>query len=95
MLEDAKSLMEQKGWNEDLLRSLLLEEVSNHIINTIVVEEEIEGWDKPWSILNGSCKFSISSSWEVLRTLDVVQDIFEHIYIKGIPFKVSFFLWRL
>ncbi|XP_070035218.1 uncharacterized protein [Nicotiana tomentosiformis] len=40
-------------------------------------------------------KFNVSSAWQILRhRADPNQD-FKLMWIKGLPFKISFFLWRL
>ncbi|KAK4718156.1 hypothetical protein R3W88_016494 [Solanum pinnatisectum] len=46
-------------------------------------------------MLNGSGKFIVRSAWEILRITEVKKEIFDNIWVKGVPFKVSFFLWRV
>lgn len=37
----------------------------------------------------------MGSAWELLRQRDNILDNFQQLWIKGAPFKVSFFFWRL
>nr|XP_009773546.1 PREDICTED: uncharacterized protein LOC104223745 [Nicotiana sylvestris] len=42
-----------------------------------------------------SGKFSVSSAWQILRHRTDPNQEFKSMWIKGLPFKISFFLWRL
>ncbi|XP_060170793.1 uncharacterized protein LOC132601744 [Lycium barbarum] len=40
-------------------------------------------------------KFSVNSAWNILRQREYEEADFKHLWIKGVPFKISFFLLRL
>ncbi|XP_070042850.1 uncharacterized protein [Nicotiana tomentosiformis] len=40
-------------------------------------------------------KFSVSSAWHILRHRADPNQEFKLMWIKGLPFKISFFLWRM
>ncbi|XP_070018000.1 uncharacterized protein [Nicotiana sylvestris] len=43
----------------------------------------------------GQDKFSVSSAWQILRHMTNPNQEFKLMWIKGLPFKISFFLWIL
>lgn len=52
-------------------------------------------WKKAWQMLTAIGKFTVRSAWEnIWNKEDTIQN-FKDISMKWIPFKVSFFLWRL
>nr|XP_009762911.1 PREDICTED: uncharacterized protein LOC104214886 [Nicotiana sylvestris] len=52
-------------------------------------------WDRPYWMPTPSGKFSVSSAWQILRHMADPNQEFKLMWIKGLPFKISFFLWRL
>lgn len=52
-------------------------------------------WDESWWMLIGSGNFTVSSAWNLLRQKGEQQMNFEKIWVKGLSFNISFFLWRL
>lgn len=75
------------NWNNEVMVELF-----NELIGTV---HELEDWDKPWWIPNSTRKFYVVSAWELMRERREPQELMMNIWGKGIPFKVSFFLWRL
>ncbi|KAH0670783.1 hypothetical protein KY289_025276 [Solanum tuberosum] len=45
-------------------------------------------------MLNPSGKFTVKSAWEILRQPGDVLGDYKKLWIKGMPFKVSFLVWR-
>lgn len=93
--EEVNQLIIQGHWNEELMLQLLPEDVCKHVQNVIGVVEDTEEWDTPRWMLTSSGKFTVGSAWEVLRQGNDEQEIAKKIWAKGVPFKFSFFLWRL
>ncbi|XP_075086241.1 uncharacterized protein LOC142168961 [Nicotiana tabacum] len=60
---------------------------------------EFEGstgyWDKPLWKPTASGKFAVSSAWHIVRHRANPNLEYKHMWIKGLPFKISFFIWRL
>ncbi|XP_070032084.1 uncharacterized protein [Nicotiana tomentosiformis] len=54
-----------------------------------------EYWDRPYWMPTSSDKFIVSSAWQILRHSANPNPKFKHMWIKGLPFKISFFLWIL
>lgn len=40
-------------------------------------------------------KFIVKSAWEILRNSGNPHECFKKIWENGLPFKVSFFVWRI
>lgn len=51
--------------------------------------------DKPWWIKTSTGKFSVKSAWEILRRRDEDSEFYNKIWVTGLPFKISFFGWRV
>uniref|UniRef100_A0A0V0H027 Putative ovule protein n=1 Tax=Solanum chacoense TaxID=4108 RepID=A0A0V0H027_SOLCH len=77
------------------MTKLFNEEVCSHVQQTIGTVYELEDWDKSWWIPNSTRKFSVGCAWELMGESREPQELMMNIWEKGIPFKVSFLLWRL
>ncbi|KAH0712634.1 hypothetical protein KY289_008593 [Solanum tuberosum] len=51
--------------------------------------------DKPWWIKTSTGKFSVKSAWEILRKKVEENANFKKIWVQDLPFKISFFSWRV
>ncbi|WMV33517.1 hypothetical protein MTR67_026902 [Solanum verrucosum] len=51
--------------------------------------------DKPWWIKTSTRKFSVKSAWEILRKKKEVNENCKMIWVQDLPFKISFFSWRV
>lgn len=87
--------MLEDRWNVPLLNELLPNEIVSHIIDKVSVVQAEEDWDKPWGKLTGNGNFTVSSAWELVREEKDRQDFFSKIWVKGLPFKIAFLMWRM
>ncbi|XP_070032252.1 uncharacterized protein [Nicotiana tomentosiformis] len=88
--------LRQEGiWNEHLVDQSFTEEIAEHIIQNVQYGGSEEFWDKPYWMPTTSGKFTLGSSWHILRHRAHPNQEFKNIWIKGLPFKILFFLWRL
>ncbi|XP_049414633.1 uncharacterized protein LOC125877356 [Solanum stenotomum] len=94
-LEEVQQLMLVEGWNNNLLHENLSEEVSNHITSNLGRIQRSDESDKAWWMPTGTGKFSVGSAWELMRRKNDRVDKIMYIWEKGLPFKISFLLWRL
>ncbi|XP_059280949.1 uncharacterized protein LOC132034570 [Lycium ferocissimum] len=85
----------EDGWNVELLHHHLPEEVANHVVKELKVHIEEGQWDKPWWMMTSTGKFTISSVWELLRQRANYSQVYKQMWIKGVPFKINFLLWRM
>ncbi|XP_060202597.1 uncharacterized protein LOC132631015 [Lycium barbarum] len=94
-VEDVSHFITEEGWNEDLLHHYLPEEIVNHVVKELKVHIEEGQWDKPWWMMISTGKFTVSSAWELLRQRANYSQVYKQMWIKGVPFKINFLLWRM
>ncbi|XP_060177821.1 uncharacterized protein LOC132607756 [Lycium barbarum] len=94
-VEHVKELMNGGMWDIVKLEQCFPEEIVDHIMAELEIKENSQEWDKPWWMMTSTGEFSVASAWEMLRQKSHSSDIYKDMWIKGLPFKISFFLWRL
>ncbi|WMV60306.1 hypothetical protein MTR67_053691 [Solanum verrucosum] len=82
-------------WNEEVVREILPTEVAEHIICNIKPPRGRNENDKPCWMLETKGIFSVKSAWDYIRQKEEPNRIYKRIWIKGIPFKIAFSMWRL
>ncbi|XP_075086240.1 uncharacterized protein LOC142168960 [Nicotiana tabacum] len=88
-------MVENGAWNELLLRELLLDELADHILETITPPSNLSLKDKPWWKLETKGHFTVKSAWQYIRKRREESKLYTFFWVKGLPFKISFFMWRL
>ncbi|XP_060190593.1 uncharacterized protein LOC132619834 [Lycium barbarum] len=94
-VQDVKELMLQDGWNIGRLQQLFPMDIVDYILEELHFHEPKEEWDRPRWMMTASGKFTVGTAWELLRSKAVKSDVFKNMWISGVPFKISFFFWRL
>ncbi|XP_060212008.1 uncharacterized protein LOC132639585 [Lycium barbarum] len=94
-VQDVKELMMQGGWNLGKLQQLFPMDIVDHILEELHLHEPKEEWDMPRWMMTASGKFTVGTAWDLLRSKAVKSDVYNNIWISGVPFKISFFFWRL
>ncbi|XP_060202636.1 uncharacterized protein LOC132631055 [Lycium barbarum] len=94
-VQDLKELMLQDGWNIGRLQQLFPMDILDHILEELHFHEPKEEWDRPRWMMTASGKFTVGTAWEFLRSKAVKSDVFKNMWTSGVPFKISFFFWRL
>ncbi|XP_075085049.1 uncharacterized protein LOC142168286 [Nicotiana tabacum] len=94
-LQEVAELRQGETWDDQLLDQTFNEEIAEHIRLNVHYEGSEGYWDKPYWMPTPSGKFSVSSAWQILRHRADPNQEFKLMWIKGLPFKISFFLWRL
>lgn len=82
-------------WLEQCLRELLPKDFTEHMIQNVKPLTCPEQQDTPYWMLESRGTFSVRSAYHLVRYKKTPSDLYKHIWIKGIPFKISFLLWRL
>lgn len=82
-------------WLEQCLRELLPEDFAEHVIQNVKPPTCPEQRDRPYWMLESRGMFSVRSAYHLMRQRKKPSDLYKNMWIKGIPFKISFFLWRL
>ncbi|XP_060188598.1 uncharacterized protein LOC132617573 [Lycium barbarum] len=64
------------------------------MIKNIPIGNEREDDKAIWN-LNSNGTFSCSTAYEIVRNKNMAPPIYKYIWTKEIPFKISFFMWKL
>lgn len=76
------------------MRGILPEDLATNILENIK-PPVLEGLDQPYWSLETSGEFSVRSAWEFLRSRRDSASSYSKMWVKGLPFKISFFMWKL
>ncbi|XP_060200489.1 uncharacterized protein LOC132628743 [Lycium barbarum] len=91
---EVRQFVQNGEWNMELLTVTLDQELAQHIKENIKVPVEEED-DEPCWMLETNGKFSVKSAWEFLRHRESKQISYKFMWEKGLPIKISFFMWRV
>ncbi|XP_060183463.1 uncharacterized protein LOC132613456 [Lycium barbarum] len=94
-IEEVSHFMNANGWDAQKLHTKLPSNVSDHILQQLSIVEHSEEKDKSWWMASTTGDFTVGSAWNMLRRKAQTADNFSKLWHKGVPFKISFFLWRL
>ncbi|XP_019251272.1 PREDICTED: uncharacterized protein LOC109230201 [Nicotiana attenuata] len=76
------------------IMQLLPADLATHILQNIKPPGENIVLDRPFWMLETRGEFSVRSAWEYVRRRKEPCNAYKMIWIKGLPFKVSFFMWK-
>ncbi|XP_015160507.1 uncharacterized protein [Solanum tuberosum] len=94
-LESARQLFNEDGRRTNVLITNFNNDICNHIYQVLGNITITEGRDIAWWMPRSDGKFKVSSAWELCRSRRDPIDNISNIWEKGLPFKISFFMWRL
>ncbi|XP_060184825.1 uncharacterized protein LOC132614395 [Lycium barbarum] len=89
-----KETAEVGQWDEQLLRRILPEDLADHIVQHINPPNENGQADKAFWKLDSRGKFTVRSAFQLLRQRKDPSNLYKQMWIKGLPIKISFFMWR-
>ncbi|KAK6788076.1 hypothetical protein RDI58_016601 [Solanum bulbocastanum] len=91
---EVKEFIEEGSWNRRKLRDCLSEEMTEPIVNNILpCTSEMN--DKAWWMGSSVGNFTVKSAYHLVRHKREQIEYCRNIWIKTLPFKISFFLWRV
>ncbi|XP_070042708.1 uncharacterized protein [Nicotiana tomentosiformis] len=94
-VKNIHELIENGQWNVDMLRDVLPDELFEHIIETIQPPTFSNIQYKPWWQRESKGKLTVKSARQYVRKRKQENKLYKFIRVKGVSFKVSFFMWRL
>lgn len=94
-VQNVNKVVQGNRWNEHKLRLLLHGELANHIVQNIKPQGGNFVLDKPFWMLEKRGESSVKSAWEYIERRKEPRNAFKMIWLKGLPFKVSFFMWKV
>ena len=94
-LKEVDELREENAWNQHLLEQTFPPDISEHIGQELHFETTDDHWDTPKWMPTASGRFSVTTAWQLVRHRANFNQDYKQLWTKGMPFKISFFLWRL
>lgn len=81
--------------DDQLLEQTFPDNIAEHIRDEVYFDKSDSHLDKPIWIPTTSGKFTVNSTWKIMRHRASDNPEFSKIWTKGLPFKISVFLWKL
>lgn len=94
-IQNVNEMVENGIWNSNKLSQTLIEDWVNHILQNIRPPTDCAELDTPVWMLETRGHFSVKTAWEYLRRRESPRIVYKMIWVKGLPFKISFFLWKV
>ncbi|XP_019252907.1 PREDICTED: uncharacterized protein LOC109231725 [Nicotiana attenuata] len=82
-------------WDEERIKEILPEDIAAHILDNIQPPVECEKIDNHVWMLETRGEFSVKSAWDYLRRRQNPSNAYRNIWVKGLPFKIAFFMWKV
>lgn len=82
-------------WNTQRLYEILPEEFAEHIIVNLQPPAAQGVLDVPVWSLESKGQFSVRTTWEYVRNRAEPMSAYKKIWVKGLPFKIAFFMWKV
>ncbi|XP_070002841.1 uncharacterized protein LOC142165887 [Nicotiana tabacum] len=83
------------GWDVDRLFERLPEDLAVHILEKIKPPSPQQILDVPFWMLETRGYFSVKSAWDYTRRREEPLKAYRMIWVKGLPFKIAFFMWKV
>ncbi|XP_070002802.1 uncharacterized protein [Nicotiana sylvestris] len=94
-IHNVNDLVENGMLNVDKMFESLPEDLAHHIVQNIRPPTESSQLDTPFWMLETRGYFIVKSTWDYLRRIANSRLAYKMIWVKGLPFKISFFLWKV
>ncbi|XP_070007310.1 uncharacterized protein [Nicotiana sylvestris] len=94
-LHDVAKALFNGEWDVDRLFEMLPEDLAVHILEKIKPPSPQQVLDMPCWMLETRGYFSVKSAWEYTRRRDEPRTTYRMIWVKGLPFKIAFFMWKV
>ncbi|XP_070034169.1 uncharacterized protein [Nicotiana tomentosiformis] len=94
-IHNVYDVLEDGDWNINRLMDILPEEYALHIVEKIrppIMEDVIY---VPYWMLEARGHFFVNSAWEYVRMRNEPRVAYKMIWVKGLTFKIAFFMWKV
>uniref|UniRef100_A0A1U7VHC3 Uncharacterized protein LOC104213858 n=1 Tax=Nicotiana sylvestris TaxID=4096 RepID=A0A1U7VHC3_NICSY len=82
-------------WDVDRLFEMLPEDLAVHILEKIKPPSPQQVLDMPCWMLETRGYFSVKSAWDYTRRRDEPRTAYRMIWVKGLPYKIALFMWKV
>ncbi|XP_070045157.1 uncharacterized protein LOC142163852 [Nicotiana tabacum] len=83
------------SWDEKKLLEILPQELAQHVTENIKPPLLHHDLDRPYWSLEHKGSFSVKSAWEYTRRRKDPSVVYKNIWVRGLPFKITFFMWKV
>ncbi|XP_070049453.1 uncharacterized protein [Nicotiana tomentosiformis] len=94
-INNVSDVVDEGTWNVKKLTGILPEEYATHILEKVKPPGDQAVLDRPFWSLETRGNFTVKSAWEYLRRRKDPGNAYKKLWIKGLPFKISFFMWKV
>ncbi|WMV44063.1 hypothetical protein MTR67_037448 [Solanum verrucosum] len=91
---EVRDFIDNNGWHKEKLQSIISEDMTDYIIESIKSKIGYEA-DCPRWMTNTNGEFTVQSTFRMMRKRREQKEWLSNVWIKGLPLKISFFLWRV
>ncbi|KAH0669288.1 hypothetical protein KY285_023447 [Solanum tuberosum] len=92
---DIEIFLNDNGWDYDEMQMHIPTHVVEHVKQNMKYVRQDDVSDRPWWTKTCSGKFTVKSAWELPRKRKVETDFYKKLWVKGLPFKISFLTWKV
>ncbi|XP_075098935.1 uncharacterized protein LOC142175831 [Nicotiana tabacum] len=85
----------EDAWDAARLMQILPQDLATHIIDNIKPPALSDELDKPFWMMKPKGNFTVKSAWDYVRRRREHNAVFTKIWVKGLPFKIAFFMWKV
>lgn len=94
-IHNLHEVVREGAWDEDRLMFFLPQKFARHIIENIKPPVLTNELNKPFWIMEARENFTVMSAWDYFQRRREPNTVFRNIWVKGLPFKVVFFMWKV
>ncbi|XP_019248338.1 PREDICTED: uncharacterized protein LOC109227594 [Nicotiana attenuata] len=94
-IQNVFEVVQNGAWDIDKLLEVLPKDLAMHIVEKISPPVQANTLDSPYWMLEPKGNFTVKSAWEYLRRRADPKEAYKKIWVKGIPFKIGFFMWKV
>ncbi|XP_075103851.1 uncharacterized protein LOC142178409 [Nicotiana tabacum] len=82
-------------WDEEKIREIFPDDLATYILENMKPRVLSDVLDKPVWMLESRGVFCVKSTWKYLRRRHELCNAYRKIWVKGLPFKIAFFMWKV
>ncbi|XP_060200474.1 uncharacterized protein LOC132628729 [Lycium barbarum] len=82
-------------WHVPAIGNNFPEDLAEYILTEVKPPAKPGVIDKPWWMLEKNGDFSVKYVWEYIRSRGEKKEVYKKIWVKGLPFKTAFLMWRV
>lgn len=94
-IHNVYDIVNDGNWDMEKINDFLPEDLAKHILENVAPPIKHNVLDKPIWNLETKGNFSVKTAWDYIRRMRDTDISYKNMLIKGLSFKISFFMWKL